>query len=266
MLEEIRDVLFRIGEQVNREQLFELSPLYFISHHENSSKHIQYLLNELRYDLANRNQFISKSNALLCYHLAYNTTDSELGLFDKSGSCKKSLDSWISYISGKYHMECGIIMISIDGYELNAQDYLWWRQFFSDIHTHKKKFLLFISCSSFFSTEIYSMFEKEFFTKMYQFDGFNVKYYFDWCIIQLEEYPITLDETAKTRLKNILAKNENDINHHVLEIWLNSLLWNYYGNKDFGEPIPFDFFSEELLRQIIERCHKDSSLKIGFCS
>jgi hypothetical protein len=87
------------------------------------------MLNDLRYDLAARNLFSSKSNALLYYHLSYDSTDSQLRLLDKSGNYKNSLDHWLSYIGVKYHFDCGIILINIDEKE-TVRDYLWWRQFF----------------------------------------------------------------------------------------------------------------------------------------
>lgn len=264
MLKEIRDALFRIGENVQKEKLFELCPVYFLTHHESNNGYIQDLLNALLCDLEDKELFISKSNTLLYYHLSYNRTDSQLDLFDESGNYKKSLEQWLSYVSMKYHIESGIIMVSIDGDEPNMQDYLWWRQFFSDIRRYKKKFLLFISCDSSFSAVVHSMFEKEFFTMPYQLDSFTVDDYFHWCIAQIGEYPIELNETAKTGLKNILSKYRSDINHHVLKIWLNTLLWNYYSKNGFGEFIFFDCSSEELLGRIIERCRKDSSLRIGF--
>ena len=53
---------------------------------------------------------------------------------------------------------------------------------FLDVHKYKRKFLFFISSSSSSPTVIYSMFEKEFFTMMYQVDDFTAEadfYYTD---------------------------------------------------------------------------------------
>lgn len=264
MIQEIRDELLRIGKKINKEQIFQLCPIYFFTHCEKSDKYIQYILNDLRYDLAERNLFASKSNILLHYHLSYDSTDSQLKLLDESGNYKNSLDHWLSYIGVKYHFDCGIILISIDENE-TVHDYLWWKQFFLDVHKYKRKFLFFISSSSSSPTVIYSIFEKEFFTMMYQVDDFTAEDYFDRLIVQIEEYSVNLDRTTKTELKNMLVKYENDINYHVLELWLNSLLWNYYSNKETGTPFSIDCISEKLLCQIIEKSREDDSLKIGFC-
>jgi hypothetical protein len=108
------------------------------------------------------------------------------------------------------------------------------------------------------------MFESEFFTMMYKVDDYTVEDYFDMLIVQIEEHSITLDGTTKTELKNMLAKYENDINRHVLELWLNSLLWNYYSKKSTRAFLSIDSFSEETLCQIIEKFKKNDTLKIGF--
>ena len=263
MIKEIRDELFRIGEKVHRKQLFELCPIYFFAHNEESNRHIQYLLNDLRHDLADRNLFASKSDTLLCFRLSYESADSQMKLFDEYGNYKNGLDVWLSYIGVKYHLDCGIILINIDEDEA-VRDYLWWRQFFLDLHKHKKKFLFLVSCSSSLQTAIYSMFEKEFFTVMYQADDFTAKDYFDRLIVQIGEYSVTLDETTKTGLKNMLVKYENDISFHVLELWLNSSLWSYYGSKNSEKPLSLDCFSEELLRQLIKKIKKYNCFKIGF--
>ncbi len=265
MIQKIRDELFRIGKKVNREQLFELCPIYFFTCHQKSDKHIQYILNNLRYDLANRELFASRSNVLLYYHLSYDSTESQLKLYDESGNYKNSLDKWLSYISVKYHIDCGIIMVNIEENKSSIQDHLWWKQFFSDLHKHKKKFLFFISCSLSFSSVICSMFEKEFFIMTYQIDKLMVEDYFNWCISQMKEYPINIDETTKMRLKNILEKYESDINYHILEIWMNSILWNYYSREELGTLISFDSIAGESLTRIIEKSKENDSLKIGFC-
>ena len=41
MIQEIRDELFQVSKKVDREQLFELCPIYFFTYREKNDRHIQ---------------------------------------------------------------------------------------------------------------------------------------------------------------------------------------------------------------------------------
>lgn len=267
MIEKIKDELLRIGAKVDRERLFELSPVYLFPDFTDNSKHLQYLLNNLRSDLEKNGVISSTSHVFLRFFPAYNSRENQFGLYDETGTFRSNLERWLSYINMRYHFEHGIILIDIKHYKDIKKDNLWRKQFFSDIRKYKKDFLFFISCGEDDADAIQSLFEKEVFTVSCKLDDFTAESYFQWFITQLDEYTVSLDEAGKTELKNLLTKYEQDISHHILELWLKSLLWSYYSSEEAEPILPLRCLSEDLLLQTIDKCQKhkkETDSKIGF--
>lgn len=265
MIEEIREKLCRIGEKLNRENLFELSPVYLILNCTDDYNYLQYLLNDLQFNLEEKSILDSRHHILLCFSMAYNTREAQSGFFDESGRFRPNIEQWLSYISMRYHFDNGIILIHIENLKDMENDCLWWKQFFSDIRRYKKDFLFFISCEKDDITTLQNFLEKEIFITRYELRNFTVKDYLDWMIVQLENYSVSLDEEHKTELKNLFTKYERDINHHLLELWMKSLLWNYYSSNQADLNLPLHCLSEDLLIKIIDRYKEyEKNPKIGF--
>jgi hypothetical protein len=260
-MKEISEELCRTGSKINKEKLFLLSPVYLLPNHMDNN-HLQYLLNNLKSDLENKELISSKSHIFLNFSLSYNSSETQLGLYDESGTFRNSLEQWLSYIRLRYHFEHGIILFDIKYSKAIIQDSLWWKQFFSDIKRYKKNFLFFVDTKD--VKEIQSLFEKETFTVTHELCNFTAEDYYDWFNSQAEQYSVFPDEICRTELKRLFVKYESSLNHHVLELWMKSLIWSYYSSET-AESFSVQHLSEDLLIEIIDRCknHEDSSA-IGF--
>lgn len=265
MIEEIKDKLYRVGEKVGREKLFELSPVYLLSDHADNCKYLKYLLSNMCFELEEREILYSRSCIFLCLYPEYNIREAQAVLFDESGTFKISLEQWLYYISTRHHYEHGIILINIRNFKDITQEHLWWKQFFEDIRKYKRDFLFFISCEKVDTAEIFKLLGKAVFTVKYELDVFTLEDYFHWIIAQLEEYSVSLQSSGKKELKKLLLKYEHDIDHHILDLWLKSLIWSYLSNKNKDTFLPFDYLSEDLLIKTINTYidHGNAS-KIGF--
>ena len=265
MIEKIKDELYRISKKMDAEKLFELSPVYLISNYSSDFCYLQYLLDDLQNDMEERNIIHLNSQILLCLSLAYDSQRIQYGFYDELGNFKSTLEQWISSISMRYHFDHGIILINIENLKEIEKNYLWWKQFFSDIRRYKKDFLFFISCYEPDMTALQNFLEKEIFVIRYELRSFTAQDYFDWCIVQLEKYSVKLDKEGETVLKNLFVKYEQDINYHLLELWIKSLLWSYYTSNHTDKILPLQYLSENTLIKIMDNCKKYEILsKIGF--
>ncbi|MCM1133627.1 MAG: hypothetical protein NC340_09175 [Ruminococcus flavefaciens] len=267
MINEIRDELCRIGEKVSREELFALSPVYLLSDVEENGSYLHYFMDDLCLDLEKSEIFSSKSHIFLGLSLAYNRQEGQSGLYNDSGIFKAGLENWLAYISKRNHYDSGVVMIDIRNFKDIPQDCLWWKQFFTDIQRYKKDFLFFVSCGESDVAEIQNLLEKEVFTVRHNLTAFTADDYFDWFIAQMNSgfYSVLMTNPGKKLLKKLLTKYERDLSYHILNIWLVSLLWNFFKNGYNSEILPVKYLSEDLLVQTIEKCRKsENSSEIGF--
>lgn len=273
MIKEIKDELCRIGGKVGREELFELSPVYLLSDSSENGSYLHYFIDDLCHELETKEIFSSESHIFLGLFLAYNSREGQSGLYDESGTFKTSLEKWLSYVSMRHHYDNGIIMVDVRNFQDITPECLWWKQFFRDIRKYKNDFLFFVSCGESDATEIHHLLEKEVFTVRYDLTGFTTDDYFTWFIARSENYSVSLDNSGRKKLKKLLTKYERDLSCHILDLWLKSLLWNYYSvcNGLNGENppdiLPLKYLSEDSLVQTIDRCKNNKkSSGIGFIS
>ena len=265
MIEKIKDELYRIGNKVNREQLLELCPVYLLSNHADDRNYLQYMLNELQLDLEQKKIISTNSNVFLCFSLECVSGENQFVLHNGKGDFKYRLEQWLSYINAKYHFEHGLIMLDIERMKDIKQDVLWWKQLFCDIRKYKKNFMIFVSCGISDADTVQKMLENEFFTVRYEMDDFTADEYLQWFTAQLLDYSIIIDDVQKKELKNIFVKYESRISHHILELWLKSLLWQYYGSGNEENFQPASSSVEELLIHIINNNEKRlNTANIGF--
>lgn len=261
MFDSLRDGFYRLKKEIGTEQIFKISPVYLLNG-QISLKYIQYWLDQFRFDLEQSGGML-KSSTLISLSLLYNPKSTELGFFDESGKFKVSLDQWLSFIIDRYHVECGIILINIPDINYIIHDYIFFKQFVNDVRKNKKYFLFFI-----FSNEIEKiepLLSTELFSIYYNVSSSTTDDFVNWVIKEFKENHISIAEVDRSTLKMLLDKYENIITLKMIDIWINTMIWNYYisekCDKCFLEPEK----SEDILVEIIEKNRASKNeVKIGF--
>ncbi|MBQ7264546.1 MAG: hypothetical protein IJS61_00435 [Firmicutes bacterium] len=265
MIKKIKEDFYSISKKVNGDILFELCPVYLLLNHTEDSGFLQSTLNEFRLELEEKNIIPSNSSAFICFSAEYIKGENQLLLLNGSGEHKKGLGQWLDFVRGRYHYEYGVIMLVIQDYKNIKHDILWWERLFCDIRRCKKNFMVFISCSNNEDSEIQNLLENEVFTLCYDVENLTVEEYFLWVTERLREYSVSLEDKQKVWLKNFLVRYRAYINFHILDLWLKSSLWYYYGSNNGVNFNPVSLMSENLFMNIIgNRKRQRNVTNIGF--
>lgn len=261
MFDSLRDDFYRVKKETGIEKAFELSPIYLLSG-QTGLEYIRYWLDKFRCDLE-ENGGMLKSSTIVPLSLSYNSKLSELGLFYESGEFKDSLDKWLSFVLARYHVECGMVLIEIPRVDDVLHDYIFFQQLLNDIKKHKKTFLFFILSNEiekiepFLSTEMLSIY--------YNVSNSTTDDFVNWVIKEIEENNMSISDADRSILKMMFDKYENNVTLKMIEVWIKTLLWNYYISKNDDGCFLLPESSEALLVEIIEKnCVRRQKLKIGF--
>jgi len=269
VFQKIIDDLINVSKTLNAKEMIEASPIYLVPQQSTNDETLPSALDRFMIQL-DENGIISEKDSV-CIRLfaeqgsANNVNSVCLGLYNDTGIFKKSLEDWINDIGLRYHLNHGIVLITLKQIKDIIADDIWYEQLFRHIKRFKNRFMFFISFEESELEDTANWIGKSFFYETIAAEKTTTEEHLKYILHLFEQYKIRIDEDAKKKLETILKDHQTVIDNTVVVLWQQTIIWNMLKRTDSNTILNQEYLSEDLLDDIIKRRKEEKpGIKIGF--
>lgn len=266
----IAEELDKAGQNVERERLLAITPLYLCSAGQGSREILGNGLEELLKKLEEQKLFARQTDGVVCFSLEYGIQEGHiretLGLSDGQGRFRESLGQWMSYLNGQYQVVGGIVQIRMDwSRQWEAED-IWWRRFFRELGRYKKEFLFLFQAEEEALAAAGEWLGREYFCRTIEVRRPESADYIRRFKQELDRAGLILDEAGEEVLAELLGQYTKELDYRILEKWQKELAWEYLILANPGtverHVFPAERITEESLKRHLPDRRKSSGIGI----
>ncbi len=270
MLRKISEELKRILSVADRQRIFEMAPAYLFTIKKEEHLYLMDSMEMLMRELEEQG-LLSELTAdwlwlILEYGISERNGQETLGLADKRGKFRQTLDEWLAFLRTQYQMEQGIVLIHLNRWQEYFSEQIWCNRFFRQMKQYKSNFLFLFYGGQNDMNRIEQWLGEECFCRRIEIQQPGLSNYAEWFKWELDRNGLHLDKQGEATLVRLLGQYEESINSDVLKKWQQEIVWDLLceepNGEEFNETFPAVCLNENVLKKYLS--YRQNQVNLGF--
>lgn len=269
-LTRISEELKRIQSFADRQQIFEMAPAYLFTIKKEEQLFLTDSMEMLIRELEEQRLLSELTADWLWLTLEYGVSERNgqemLGLADKRGKFRQTLDEWLSFLRIQYQIEQGIVLIHLIRWQEYFSEQIWCNRFFRQMKQYKSNFLFLFYGGQNDMNRIEQWLGEECFCRKIEIQQPELLDYAECFKQALDKNGLHLDKQGETALVRLLGQYKESINSDVLKKWQQEIVWDLLCEEQCGEEpdgiFPAACLKEDILKKYLS--YRQNPVNIGF--